>query len=381
MGPKKRPAASQPDGEGAAKRTCAGEQPLEGSSVEGEEAVQKEEEKKEDKVADGEVEEQATTTVTSVVAPDAASKTIASSDGTSASGLKAVLLPISEGLALPSRSDQLSAVVDVGKALLNDWDLVIAGKPHCVCELEVYLHGPSHADPYTHGDDGQRSPAAWYFHKKGKSFKSGTFKGLDLAAGDRSKGTVAGVLLRAIRPLSETDGSPGDVLEGPCVVVDRILELNGKASISDFVAGREPKQLPAEATEGLSFRPALHPRDEKVWTGPRVGLVLRNADDKKTHSAGMPEDFCAAPYRISSAPRLLSKFRSGFAAAAHVGGMPQSEIGSLLGLSKVDEYIKATEKGLRDANPARFADKNISKQGDICELFGACHAFTKKSQS
>ena len=65
----------------------------------------------------------------------------------------------------------------------------------------------------------------WYFHKKGGTYKSGSFKGMDLACGDKESNVFAGLLLRAIIDSSEK------LIEGPCLVVDKILELNG-----DFAA-------------------------------------------------------------------------------------------------------------------------------------------------
>lgn len=146
---------------------------------------------------------------------------------------------------------QLNLLRDTAEALLNRWDLWIGGQRHCLVEIEAYVHGPTHQDPYTHGDEGQNCCGVWYFHRHGGSFKAGSFKGLDLACGDGARGVHAGLLIRSVAPL---EGSPpalaAPVTEGPCLVVDRILALNGKKSIADFVAGRAAKELPAEAAQG-----------------------------------------------------------------------------------------------------------------------------------
>jgi len=67
----------------------------------------------------------------------------------------------------------------------------------------------------------QTTCGVWYFHRKGGTYKSGSFKGMDLACGDKAGNVFAGLLLRAvIDPLDK-------LIEGPCLVVDKILELNG----------------------------------------------------------------------------------------------------------------------------------------------------------
>ena len=66
----------------------------------------------------------------------------------------------------------------------------------------------------------QATCGKWYFHKKGGTYKSGSFKGMDLACGDKESNVFAGLLLRAIIDSSEK------LIEGPCLVVDKILELN-----------------------------------------------------------------------------------------------------------------------------------------------------------
>ena len=111
------------------------------------------------------------------------------------------------------------------------------------------MHSSHHADPYAHGDEGcfgqfsdfprvlswpisvrsqtkapqprQTSCGVWYFHRKGGTYKSGSFKGMDLACGDKDKNVFAGLLLRAVLDPSDK------LIEGPCLVVDKILEMNG----------------------------------------------------------------------------------------------------------------------------------------------------------
>lgn len=285
--------------------------------------------------------------------------------------LRALLSPVTDGLG-GSYTEQSATLLEMIGKLINGWDLDIAGHRHRFVELEAYVHGPGHEDPYTHGDEGQRSSGVWYFHRKGGTYKAGSFKGMDLACGCGEKGVLGGLLVRSV-----CDCATGEFTEGPSLVVDRILKLNGKASIADLANGRPAAELPAAGLAELRLEPAAEPRSDKIWTGPRVGLVLRKAEANSTHSKGQPVDFCVRSYRFSPAPQKLTKWRSGFAAAAYAAG--EKEAAGQLGIpaKHLAEYLAAVDEGLKHADFSRFVDKNLAKQGEICELVGACQAHLK----
>lgn len=293
-----------------------------------------------------------------------------------AGSLKDVLQPVSSGLAAYSGYEaQQKALCGVAEELMNKWDLLIAGQRHRIVELESYVHSTTHADPYTHGDAGQLITGGWYFHKKGGSFKSGTFKGMDLACGGGlGSGIHAGFLVRAIQ---ETGGR---IIEGPCLVVDEILKLNGAASIAAFVASRDVPDLPADSLQELHLEPAVLPRYYKCWTAPRVGLVLRQEEDadpskpRATHSVGRPVAFCARAYRFSTRPEKLSKFRSGFAAMLRADGADTSQVAKQLSIpaKKLQEYMEAVDKGKLESDPFKFVNKSLNTQPELCEFVGAC---------
>lgn len=284
--------------------------------------------------------------------------------------LKEMLLCLSSGLA-KSYASQVEALAAAAAQLMNAWDLWIAGKAFRVAEVEAYVHSPHHADPYAHGDEGQTTCGVWYFHRKGGTYKSGSFKGMDLACGDKAGNVFAGLLLRAvIDPLDK-------LIEGPCLVVDKILELNGKESIAAFAAGRAAADLPAVSTEGLRLAPAAEPRSDPVRSSARVGLVLRqeateDAKGPKTHMQGRPIEFCTRPYRFSTVASRLTKYRSGFVATAHLSGASD---GDKLGLSDQNfaKYAKSAEDGKSSGDPSKWFNKKISTQPELCELIGACH--------
>lgn len=112
-----------------------------------------------------------------------------------------------------------------------------------ISEIEFYfndVHAASvHPDTFTHGDDMQSESGQWYFHKFGKSYKVGTYKGLDLSFG-KGKHAFGGILIRAITSVGALNGKhlpPNEFMEGPCNTVTRILEHNGDKikEVKDFV--------------------------------------------------------------------------------------------------------------------------------------------------
>src|ERR1700730_3426370 len=68
--------------------------------------------------------------------------------------------------------------------LLNGSLLVIGNKTPRFTEVEVYYHSPGHADPFSHRDPVTQQCGRWYFHRSSGTYRSGSFKGLDLAFGD-----------------------------------------------------------------------------------------------------------------------------------------------------------------------------------------------------
>jgi len=121
----------------------------------------------------------------------------------------------------------------MSQMLLNETVLRINNEKCRICEVEYYLKNDTHFDPFVHGDSDQGIPLRWYFHKMGKNYKSGTYKGLDLTFGyqDKKISSYGGILIRSIKPENK------DLIEGPCKVVNYILEQNGyKEDIAGFVS-------------------------------------------------------------------------------------------------------------------------------------------------
>jgi hypothetical protein len=158
-------------------------------------------------------------------------------------------------------------------------------------ELEIYpFIGGTLEDNFTHRDAQQALFGTWYFHKKGGTFKGGSFKGLDVtfgSSGSAHPGAFVGILIRSIHKcktgLAETGKhalifDPEGLVEGPSLVVDELLQACGKDSIAQLVGAGEPLSFLDDAGP-LSIVP-WRPAEEKslpltVRRAPRVGLIPR----------------------------------------------------------------------------------------------------------
>jgi len=74
-------------------------------------------------------------------------------------------------------------------------------KKHRIVEIEFYYKDSKvYIDPFCHGDEQQKMGGTFYFHRQnGKGYKGGSFKGMDIAFGD--KDAVGGILIRAVQQL------------------------------------------------------------------------------------------------------------------------------------------------------------------------------------
>ena len=216
----------------------------------------------------------------------------------------------------------------IADAILNSTLLVVKSpkgtKHYRVSEIEFYFNDYSaHKDTFTHGDEMQKQTGKWYFHKQnGLAFKSGTYKGLDLSIGKGDK-AVGGILFRAMMPVKLIDGraeplnSKSDFIEGPCLLVDRILadaqpeesksfDLNALHKLSTFSTtcdafdqGSIVHLMPLNGK--TTIQASYLPKRELV-SCPRVGLTLKKYDDHK------PE-YWLADYRFLIYPEFHAKMK------------------------------------------------------------------------
>ena len=100
---------------------------------------------------------------------------------------------------LNSQEDFEKYFLEIAHTILNEYVLTINHEyKYRIAEIELYFNDSNkHQDTFTHGNKDQAKPGSWYFHKFGSSYKSGTYKGLDLAFG-KDKIAFAGILIRSL---------------------------------------------------------------------------------------------------------------------------------------------------------------------------------------
>lgn len=165
----------------------------------------------------------------------------------------------------PKLFDQLAETV------INESVLVVCGKKLRFREIEFYVNHPNHKDIYTHSDPDQKRAGFWYFHKIGKAYRGGTYKGLDISIGGSN--FYGGILLRSLLNIES-----GEIIEGSCLCVDNIIKIIQKAypgtdSIQQIVEHANFKEKVLDQT-GMIHIEKLPDKQEKYKTykGPRVGL-------------------------------------------------------------------------------------------------------------
>ena len=202
--------------------------------------------------------------------------------------------------------------------LLNGARLELAGASLRPVEVELYLYHPTRwPDPYVHRHHAQRRPGGWYIHRRGLSFRQGTFKGLDLTAGDGDQ-TCLGVLLRAL------ETTRGEVIEGPCNCVHHVMRCLHVETLEALSAAIEtPSALDVARNPAAIRCLEREPQPRRVYATARVGLNLKRLD---RHPA-MPH-YVAAPLRFTTRPEL-SKGRALSVIALLGDGMSSSRVAAL----------------------------------------------------
>lgn len=151
---------------------------------------------------------------------------------------------------------------DIAEIILNNYLLTIKNKKYRLCEIEFYKNDDSHPDTYTHANPDQKTFGKFYFHKyKNNSYKSGTYKGMDLTFGNEK--CYFGVLIRSL-----LDIDTNEFIEGPCRCVNKLLEIMNCKTVSDL----KIKDLISFDDPNISFTFVNNFKKEKVFKGPRVGL-------------------------------------------------------------------------------------------------------------
>lgn len=151
--------------------------------------------------------------------------------------------------------------------ILNSSILYVNGIKYRIIEIEMYLFSDEHPDAYVHCHPDQKYSGFIYFHSMKKtlprSYKGGTFKGMDLTFGSESE--YFGILIRGLLSL-ET----GEAISGPSNVVTHILKQLEMTSIQELTNGEILSFN--KKNQKIRFKFSGELSIEKIYTGPRIGL-------------------------------------------------------------------------------------------------------------
>ncbi|AGF84924.1 hypothetical protein QJ854_gp858 [Moumouvirus goulette] len=173
--------------------------------------------------------------------------------------------------------------------LFNHSYLLVNGSKWRLIEIEFYLRNKKHPDPYVHCDPDQLLDHTFYFHKfKTGTYKSGTFKGMDITLGSSKCDTYFGILVRSVQRIKT-----GEMVEGPCNTVNKILSKYNLENIKDLTDYENLDIFNNGHKFHLKFSKNLD--KEKIFAGPRIGL-----------SNKFPE-WQNKAYRFAIRPHLIKK--------------------------------------------------------------------------
>ena len=189
----------------------------------------------------------------------------------------------------------------ISQLLLSKVSLVVNSIRFRLIEIEFYLYNNKHTDIFAHKFNCQKMNLHWYFHRsseKEHSYKGGTFKGLDLTCG--SDDSYGGILIRSIMDLSNNK-----IIEGPCKIVEKILEITKCISIKDLVLNKMNNDISVH-------HPLLCLKDDQhslqdIFRSPRIGLTLKKSDniELRRHYICQPYRFLIFPSSIKKGKKMI----------------------------------------------------------------------------
>src|SRR5579885_163382 len=216
------------------------------------------------------------------------------------------------------------------KAYFFNKTLLLNGNPCRIGEVEFYQAG----DPFIHKDPHQLTFNCFRFHRAGDQtkvkkknegvsrYKNGTYKGLDITIGAQPD-FYGGLLVRSIL-------TPQGFIEGPCKVVDYILNTCGFPSIDALVdhlliLGQQQgikEPIPCDFENPLLKIVSANYQETPIYNGPRVGLTLK----KEKYVMGPRCQYIMKPYRFTCFPAILKIDRHMLVVQARFNQIPDDTI-------------------------------------------------------
>ena len=248
--------------------------------------------------------------------------------------------------------------VRMADAFLNKARLVV-GETCCrLTEVEFYYHASEHPDQFTHCDPQQTSCGRWYFHRSGRGFRGGSFKGLDLTFGDT--GAYGGMLIRGI------ELADGALVSGPCLCVDYLIRQLGFTSVAEL-HGATVGRHAVQDNGLLTLLESNSACERPIFNTPRVGLSLKRASD--AHSPLIP--YVMRRYRFLTRPEANTKGRPQLILALHIDGHSVRAIRQSVRspTRTIEGYIRDFEAGRATSSLDSFLQIPMNTR-NLCRLYG-----------
>jgi len=245
--------------------------------------------------------------------------------------------------------------------LMNSAAMDVNGHRFRLVEIEFYLTGGAHPDPFTHCDEDQKTCGEWYFHKQnGKAYKSGTYKGLDLTFGAPNK-CHGGILIRAIQ---SSNDHTSKIIEGPCMVVNKILELAKAESIEELVGRKNYTHSVYPEDSILRLVPETQKHVVPILKSPRVGLTLKNPTKPRIQ-------YLMKDYRYLNVPDQMQKGKIFIILSLYENKYSAEKISQVTKtkIPVVQKYIDFYEKNKHGVS--YFGGKSLDGVEDLCSIFSA----------
>lgn len=263
----------------------------------------------------------------------------------------------------------------IAESLILETDLIINGKRYQICEIEFYYWNNSeHNDPFIHKDSHQLSCGKWYFHRyHKKSFKEGTFKGVDLTFG--SETSYGGILIRSIRPLTNDKTQSSCLIEGSGNVAKEILKDSGCESMKSFVAflsNKKNQKEPLSASklcdnDYLYLDKAVSKRKGVLIQCPRVGLTLKYTGEDRNN-------YIMKNYRyiLDDVATNIKKFKCGIILSQYNKSNNRDDLLKYSKASHLKKYCDNFDNG-KTMKFSDFEKKKLNVE-KLCQLYGlACN--------
>lgn len=235
--------------------------------------------------------------------------------------------------------------------LLNQFEMKIGNDVITLEELEIYYKSEDHQDNYTHQCKDQLTNKMWYFHQyHNGTYKSGTYKGLDITFGNKEKSIYGGVLIRSIN-----NSTTNEFITGPCNTVNYMLKKMECKEVEDLVAKMSSLNI-CNNKNPFYLVENSESKQDKIFTGPRVGLSWKYPT------------FLTKEYRYLKQPSKIPKHRASIVGSLYNTGLKQPEITTQTKISKA-----SVEKAIEEFNDGcKLTEKEVKelKHDKICKIFG-----------